>query len=247
MASLPQPTKIDIGRVIQGGVSAIEANAPAYFLASLLLAGIPTFLVYFLVDQGVESFSVAAITLAVVSGFVTFVSTYLLQAALTRSAILTLSGSPADVRGSVIASLRMVLPMIGLAILSGLGIVAGLALLIVPGIMLYVAWAVAVPVLVHERTGIVESLSRSAELTKGSRWMIFALLLLYLFASAAFEAMVARMGTADLQSPLTTALLNGFSAAVTTLIGAAMLASLYLELRMVKEGASTDELAAIFA
>lgn len=41
--------------------------------------------------------------------------------------------------------------------------------------MMACAWCVAVPSLVADRTGVFGAFSRSAELTRGNRWRIFAL------------------------------------------------------------------------
>jgi hypothetical protein len=65
-----------------------------------------------------------------------------------------------------------------LLIVSGLGIVLGLALLILPGLYLAVRWSVSVPVLIAERVGVIESLKRSGEQTKRRFWPILAVLAL---------------------------------------------------------------------
>jgi len=46
------------------------------------------------------------------------------------------------------------------------------------GIYLAVAWSVAVPAAVIEGRGAVEALNRSAALTKGDRWLVFAVIIL---------------------------------------------------------------------
>jgi hypothetical protein len=104
-----------------------------------------------------------------------------------------------------------------------------------------------VPALVSERAGVFESLSRSAELTSGSRWRILGLLIivtiLLSMVGGAF-GMVALVGTAE--NPGVLAAATAIAATVTAPVSAVMIASTYLELRNVKEGASTDSLAAIF-
>jgi len=65
--------------------------------------------------------------------------------------------------------LYLALIMIGV----GIGIGIGFILLIVPGIILALMWALTIPVAVLEHKGLRDSTSRSAELTKGSRGRIF--------------------------------------------------------------------------
>jgi len=72
----------------------------------------------------------------------------------------------------------VLLPALGIAILVGLGVMVGLTLLIVPGIILFLRWCVAVPVLVQERQGVLASMGRSAALTQGNRWALFGLFLI---------------------------------------------------------------------
>jgi hypothetical protein len=69
--------------------------------------------------------------------------------------------------------------VIGLSLVIGLA--AGVALLglIVPGIFLFVMWALAVPAKVLEDKGVFDSMSRSADLTQGRRWRIFVIGLLF--------------------------------------------------------------------
>jgi hypothetical protein len=59
--------------------------------------------------------------------------------------------------------------VLGMSVRIGLGIL----LLIVPGIVLSIRWALTVPVAVLEHRGLRESLARSSELTKGHRWRVF--------------------------------------------------------------------------
>lgn len=64
-------------------------------------------------------------------------------------------------------------------IVSAIGIGIGTVLLIVPGVILFLMWALAIPVAVLEDTGLSESLSRSSFLTAGHRLRVVAIYLLY--------------------------------------------------------------------
>jgi len=85
----------------------------------------------------------------------------------------SISEAFAGIRGRIF-SLAMI--MIGVGI--GLGI--GFVLLIVPGIILALMWALTIPVAVLEDKGLRDSTSRSAELTKGSRGRVFLIYFLFL-------------------------------------------------------------------
>jgi hypothetical protein len=92
---------------------------------------------------------------------------YVLQAAIVYGTVTDLSGRRASLGSCVSAALKVLLPLIGLSIVSTLGMMLGLILLVVPGIILALGWSTAVPVKIVERAGVFESLSRSWALTSG--------------------------------------------------------------------------------
>jgi hypothetical protein len=69
----------------------------------------------------------------------------------------------------------------------GIGIGLGFVFLIVPGVILALMWALAIPVAVLEEAGFGESLSRSRYLTAGHRGRVFAIFLLYFALLFALE------------------------------------------------------------
>jgi hypothetical protein len=81
--------------------------------------------------------------------------------------------------------------LLGLLLLSQAAILLGVALLIVPGVMLAVRWVMCVPILIAEETGIVEALRRSWAETTGLFWpILLALLVIYppmVVGAATFE------------------------------------------------------------
>ncbi len=249
MATDGREDKIDIGSVVQRGFSTLGRHAAGFVALSLLLAGLPSFAMnYVAASVGGTREAFGAYTLAYGAlVLVTFVAAYVLQAALVRSSVLDFNGRPVDLPGSLMAALMLALPIVGLTILSSVAIGFGMLLFFVPGIILYVMWIVALPVLVEEQPGVIASMKRSAQLTSGSRWRIFGLILLFIIfavlVSAASE-LVNFFGEAE--SPLAAALASGASSAATELVMATMLAALYVELRTVKEGEASESLVAIF-
>ena len=61
----------------------------------------------------------------------------------------------------------------------GIGVTLGLVLLIIPGIILGLMWALTIPVAVLEDKGLRDSLDRSATLTKGHRGRVFVIYILF--------------------------------------------------------------------
>jgi hypothetical protein len=74
------------------------------------------------------------------------------------------------------------LPYVGTLILAGvlaiIGIAIGLALLIVPGLILITIWAVVAPAIVVEDAGVIGAFGRSRELVRGHGWPVFGSIVL---------------------------------------------------------------------
>ena len=85
---------------------------------------------------------------------------------------------PASVMDSFSAVKGHILGVVGLSVIVTLA--AGIACLafLIPGVLLFLMWSLAVPAKVLEQKGVFDSMSRSMELTKGSRGRIFVIGLL---------------------------------------------------------------------
>jgi hypothetical protein len=121
-------------------------------------------------------------------------------------------------------------------------------LLIVPGFMLLVAWSMAVPARVAEQTGITESFGRSRELTAGYRWPIFGAIVILTLGSGVAQAAVRPLVAAGALSATVYlgAALTAVVTAILAVASATLHASMYYELRMIKEGVGPEQIAAVF-
>lgn len=241
--------RIEIGTVLSRGFETIGRNFPAFLGLSLLLGGLPAFVFSYLSAENPganDLLGVAAGGAPAGAWIVQALASALLEAIMIRSSIRTLSGRDADIGGGAAAVFGMILPLIGLTILTFLIMLIGLVLLIVPGIIAYVALSVVVPVMVEERRGVMECMERSAELTKGMRWHVFLLMLIlgfaYLLLAMAIGGAIVAVGAEALQSWA-----EALAVTVTSLFMAPMTAALYIELVRVKDGGPSEGLAGIFA
>jgi hypothetical protein len=127
---------------------------------------------------------------------------------------------------------------------------------IIPGVMLVLMWLVAVPACVVERLGPIRSLARSQILTKGHRWKLFGLQLLLLVIALVvgiIVGIVLGLGTAAVTVGVGAAvaatlnlILNLVWNASWTAYQMIVLVVAYHDLRVAKEGVSTDQIAAVF-
>lgn len=85
--------------------------------------------------------------------------------------------------GDLIRSVEPVFwPLVAVSILFGIGLGIGFILLIIPGLILMVMWAVVAPVTVLERPGVFEAFGRSRQLVRGNGWNVFGVIILVFLA-----------------------------------------------------------------
>lgn len=64
--------------------------------------------------------------------------------------------------------------LLGVSLLTGIGVGVGLFLLVVPGLILFTRWSLAVPAVMLEGRSPRDAMRRSAELVSGHGWKVFA-------------------------------------------------------------------------
>ncbi len=259
----------EVGRVISGTFAVIGRNFVPFILLALLLGGLPNLLVALIQthfikgDIGAMTYSPQVIIGTIVGALVMLACGFVLQAAIVHATVADLNGRRIAIADSLKVGLRNCLPLIGLAILMALGVMLGFILLIVPGVILAVMWAVAVPAKVVEKIGVTQAFSRSGDLTRSRRWPIFGLFLIYVIAAWILEmiVMAAFMPFAMSKGlPTSSTGIEGLThslnlielvaspiiATISTLISTAGGAVLYSELRGSREGVGPEAMASVF-
>lgn len=250
----------ELGRVMQRTFKVIGDNLSLFAISGLALIALPVFAASVVGFLYPEPWVIALASMA--GGIVAFVGSLLMQGVVVHSAISGLNGRSIRLGEALGVGARKALPLLGLGILQSLGFALGLLLLVVPGLMLMTAWSVAAPVLVMEKRSIEASFGRSGDLTRGHRWSIFGLLVIYfvlaMIISVAVQGLAAAAGVTTAQSGFVTTtqapslmalaavLVSALTNAVQGVISAAGAAAIYYELRTGKEGAAPDQLAAVF-
>lgn len=80
-----------------------------------------------------------------------------------------------------------ILPLIGFAILAGIGIAIGFVLIIIPGLILLTFWSLGAPAIVAERVGVFEAFGRSWNMVRGNAWSVFGVLVVMLLIAIALS------------------------------------------------------------
>ncbi len=167
--------------------------------------------------------------------------------AITYGVIQHLAGKKVSLGGMIAAGVKRAVPLLVVGLLCYLAVLLGFLLLVIPGIWLACALAVAMPAVVVERPGIFGALKRSFAITKGKRFSIFVVFLVLFLVMMVTVALVTIF-------PMLTA---SFSPLAGVVIGQIVNASLgtlfwvlpgvvYHDLRVAKEGVETAQLAAVF-
>jgi glycerophosphoryl diester phosphodiesterase family protein len=237
----PLEGEIRIGHIFGRAWDVFTANFVKFVVITAII-GLPNLL---FTTAGPDSAASPEYGWRVVVGIVLgFTLNMLAQAVILYIAFQYLRGQEASLGDAVQKNITRVLPLIGVLVLTGLGLTVGFLLLFIPGVMLLVRWSVAVPACVLDRTGPVASLKRSAILTKGHRWKIFGMFLLLWIVSMVVAGVI-MMVTRPVG-----VLAGAFVGFIWTAIWSAYFNSvwvmLYHDLRVAKEGVDVEQIASVF-
>jgi hypothetical protein len=247
--------EVSIERIFARSFAILRANAPVAFGMTFLLSAMPMAVISYewlrLRDHDYGAFgATVGISVALVTGLLLYVAALAAEGGLVRLAAAHEEGRRPGLGECFEVGLSRALPLLLTVLLASLGMgVAALALL-VPGVILYLSWSVAAPVVVLEKQSGTEALARSQALTRGARWKIFGLQLILwvpawllqsvwnrLLLHAAADSVLLGWGGYAVQ------LISG---TVTTTLFTVVRTELYFELRNWKEGPPADRLTDIF-
>ncbi len=154
-------------------------------------------------------------------------------------------GKTLSIRDYFLVHLPLLISILLLSLLETILLVLGFALLVVPGIILLVGYSVSVNALVIEGVSPVESLRRSWRLTKGKRWPILGLIMLYIVINFLVAYPITNFigetypNIYDITAYILSALLDP--------IGSCIFVVVYFNLRVEKEGFNVEHLAEQFS
>jgi hypothetical protein len=263
MTAAAAPVNFDIGRVISAGFGLVGHRWRTLVVLAALFSYLP-FLASawgrdILVPPPLAAGSTAdfgalfrRLGLLELLAFVFSGVTWLMQGGVALCAVADAGGRTLDVGELLSRLLRRAPTMYALGVISAVATLLGYLLIIVPGVLLALAWCLGPAVAALEDRGFLGVFSRSAELTRGYRAQLFGLFLILGFA-----ALFVGLGTRLLVgAPL---LANGegdpvllkyglqpLVSAAFSMVSASVFAAAYLELRGVKEGATAQAFAATF-
>ncbi len=248
-----------ISRVVARAMEATKRNFALFVMLALVLSGAPQAgLVYVRSYSWTDWYNGPAWLLTAGATVILVGASLVLVGALTHASLTDMAGKKVTLSESLAGGFRHGFSLLALNIFTSVGVLIGLALLIVPGAILAVRWAAAAGPIVAEGMAPMQAMGRSAELSRTHRWAIFALILLYvgfLFAiSAAEDAIVQALFNAEplivagvSVATIGTVATTMIAATLSSVVGVVGAAGLYCELKRVKEGPEVETIAEVFA
>ncbi len=234
-----------VGSVLGRGFSILFSNIVPFGLLSLLVMS-PPYIYALAVDPQIyleeTEFSAFGSGIDIVESLLS----YFLAAALVYGTFQELRGRHAGLDACISRGLALIFPVIGVTILAGLAVGLASILLVIPGLIVMTMLWVAIPAAVIEKPGVIGSLSRSADLTKGYRWQIFGIIVILTVVTLVAAFAIAFAIIVSDAGPTILVLGNLIITAFFTALGAVISAVGYHDLRVVKEGVGIEEIAAVF-
>jgi hypothetical protein len=253
MSAAAYPERFDFGRVVVRTFDVIRHNLILLTALTLILYGLPKLgaSLLHMATGSMPSFPGAIFSMTSgIYALAAFLGFFALQPAVFRVVAAELNGRETSIMSCLRTGLSFLLPLLGLAIVTCVGVIGGLILLVVPGIFLAVIWSVGAPSAVFERLDIGSALRRSASLTAGYRWQVFGIWAIFIVATAIVGSLDNIPRQIFHGPDFIDSIGNGASELIETiveiifaLIGAVMVASVYFELRTLKEAAGPEDLA----
>lgn len=184
----------------------------------------------------------------------TLLLTPIATGAITYAAVQTESGAQLTAGKALAAGFARLVPVLGTALLTGLAILGGFIMLIIPGVIAAIRLSAAPAVTVVERLGPVAALKRSWELTKPYGGQIFGAYFLVGILGRGAHWMAEKALIPNQNSDFE-AILSGFKATlyvgwaidvVASALTAVLAANVYIVARRAKDGVDPAQLAATF-
>lgn len=256
MTTYTAPGSIEFGRVFQQTFAVAGRNPLTFGLTAILLVGVPLALLgYFWPQTAGVTPGASPVFLERLAAtiLISATSTAVMQATIIHGFVADLNGRRASLAECLSAGVAHALPVMAIGVLTSVAVFGGLILLIVPGILAALAFAVAVPVQVVESTGIIPAFRRSIDLTRNNRGTIFGVNFVMGILVGVISVVVGAVGgliigaIATPQLPLLmNVVVSPIASAIAGVFTASSVAAIYFELRRVKEGVGSEQLASVF-
>lgn len=244
------PAKLDPASVLRRSLSMLLKHWSVFLLVSAVAAFVPA-LVRIVLTVGDPGLMFSSLPIQFTAQALTYTLSFLFQAVVVYIVYQSLRGRSAPAGEAMRRGLARFVPVLLSSLASGLAVGLGTMLFVVPGLILMCVLAVVIPACVVEKLGVADSFRRSMELTQGNRLRIFLLFLVVgllnaLLVGAVTYALVSPAFSFAVGAMVRLNLALAAASVVPAAFGMVMVAVLYYELRLLREGVSLEKLAQVF-
>lgn len=254
MSATAYPEQFDFSRMVTRAFDIGRRNLSILVTLTLILFGLPKLGATFLhnITGELPFFHYVFGLTSGVYWLIALFGYFALQAAIAHVFAADMNDRPASIGACLKTGINFLFPLFGICIVAGIGIFIGVLCLLIPGLFLATIWAVAAPTAVFERQDVGGALTRSARLTEGYRWQVFAVGAVFVVVSGVFHNAVDgdgvfrhAFGLFSVVNHAAHELAGVVMDTVFSLVGAMLTISTYYELRMLKEDAGPEDLATV--
>ncbi len=232
------PIEFRVGSAMSRGFEVLFGNFFVFIVISAI-ASLPLFLFALAPVTGFKSVA------AIVGVLLHFVLSALCQAMIVYATFQALRGRPVRAGESMTRGLQRLGAVLLTSIVTAIIVALGTLLLVIPGIIASVIMCVAIPACIVERLGPVESIERSSYLSRGYRWPIFGAFFAIGIAEIVANALISGLTKGSELVWLDPAISLVWNTLVTA-YQTVLVAIIYHDLRVVKDGIDLEHIAAVF-
>lgn len=237
-------SEFTVGKVFSQSMDVFKTN----FVAMLLIG------VLAVLPESMKSMAPENLLVNYSGSLLSFFLTFLLQGMVVFAVYQHLTGASVSLGDSFAVAMGRLGYLILVSIVASLLAGLGFLFLIIPGVIIYLALWVAVPVTMVERGSLGHALQRSQDLTRGRRMRILGLLiivgilfLLAILVHLGFQELLLSGGVAPgFMSALIAFPVAVLTSGLVTALQSVVVTSGYYALRCEKEGIGMEDLASVF-
>jgi hypothetical protein len=227
--------KLDTGRVFER-IFKIYGEQFTLLIPAALLLFIPVAILNGIVlDIGGVLTSLAAAAIAVIA-------TYWYQGMVVEAVRDILDGRRDQTIGTLFQSAApFIWPLFAVGVLAGIAIAIGFILLIIPGLFLLTIWAVVVPAVVIDRTGVMGAFGRSRELVRHNGWRVFGVIVVFFLLQVVIGGILSAIADGISDTWVGFAIADLIVRVLIVPLSAIAATVMYVELRRVKGEALAED------
>jgi hypothetical protein len=227
--------KLDTGRVFER-IFKIYGEQFTLLIPAALVLFVPVAILNGLLREE------GGVGLALAAAAVSVIATFWYQGMIVEAVRDILDGRRDQTIGGLFSSAApFIWPLLAAGVLAGIGIAIGLILLVVPGLFLLTIWAVIVPAIVIDRTGVLGAFGRSRQLVKDNGWRVFGVIVVLFLLNLIISAILSGVADAATDSFVGYALADLIVNVLVLPLSAIAATVLYVELRRLKGEALAED------